>query len=855
MNKKIVSMFLISLMLVGILFGITVEDKNIIYVDLDASGYNDGSSWKNAFNKLQDALSVSESGDVIWVAEGTYYPTDNDDTSISFKMVDDVDIYGGFSGNETSVNERNWEENVTVLSGEIGKKNDSSDNSVKVVIAANNLIDGFTISDGTFSQNIQSPSGISSEGTNQSGRPSMQGPDGNSGSSKGHSTPDAVTSGDAASSISGNGIIIWQVSPIIKNCIITNNAGGKGAGVYIMGTGDLDEVPTFINTIISNNTASSRGGGVSIDMRSEAIFIDCIFDSNECTTGKGGAIYNDYGGNPLIENCLFINNYAESGAALGNDGVSNPVISNTTFFNNTASEAGAALYQGTGPFNDPLVVDSIMWGNNCVQDKISIYNWNECNPKVEYSIIEGGYDGEGVIDTDPMFVDAAEKNFNLKDSSPALTAGIDGDKIGFDAEIIETRTEEDYQEIIDYLYSIERNEEPTQMDVTNPVEAEEASEIGEIVYVDDDATGENDGSSFVDAFTSLQEAIDYAGAAYELTGTEVELWVAEGIYYTGSERSDSFILRTGVTVYGGFDGTESSADERNYSENKTILSGEIGDISIKTDNSYHILIGADDAILDGFTITGGYADGVDGEIYDNKGGGILNYLAGKRVRPSETPTLGFDIVVNNCIFTDNYAEEGGAIYTYHGGNLEVNNCSFINNKAQYGGAILERAGTNAIYSNCIFTGNSAVYKGGASFVDYGAMVQFYYCEFEENISKTAGGAIYVIDRASQEVQNETDFYLIDENWESLTDIFSAVYIDGCTFVNNTAGTNGGALYVYDGAYGKIIDSYFENNSANDAVVVASNSGKVIIDESTTKFLNNSPEDTFADGFSSSIRYE
>ncbi|OJF75927.1 MAG: hypothetical protein BKP49_09735 [Treponema sp. CETP13] len=737
---------------------------------------------------MQFALVNAHAEDQIWVARGTYYPTNSSDTSISFTMVDNVNLYGGFDGTETSISQRDWQKNVTILSGDIGVKGYSSDNTVKVVIAANSVIDGFTISDGAMNTKKQAPmKGTSNQNAMEQGAPSMgqgessmgqgkppMGGQGGSGRgerpsmgsntnsqlpetntvSVGHSNPGAITAGDAASSSNGNGIIIWGVAPTIKNCTITNNQGGKGAGVYIQGTKDLDKLPTFINTTISNNVATGRGGGVSIDMMSSAIFIDCVFDNNECTEGKGGAIYNDFGCSPLLENCLFINNKAQSGAALGNDGVSCPVISHCTFYNNTASEAGAALYQGTGPFNDPIVINSIIWGNYCTQDKKT-----------------------GI----------ASGDFSYGQDSVAYGAG-------------------------------------------------------------------SDGSSWENAFTSLQNAINYAGAAYSLKNQPVDIWVAKGTYTTGNKRSDSFVLRSGVTLFGGFNGTESTLDDRNSDLNITILSAEIGDTSIKTDNSYHVVIGADNATLDGFTITAGYADGIDGQIYDTKGGGLINYLAGDRVRPDITPTLGFDTVIVNCTFSNNYAEEGGASYTYHGGNPKFTNCSFINNKAQYGGSTVDRAGTNAIYTDCSFTNNNALYKGGATFTDYGSMSSFYNCSFSNNKSGTAGGAIYVIDRASQEIPNKTDFELIDSTWSNTNDIFSAVYIENSTFTANIAGTNGGAIYIYDGSYAKIVDSDFTKNVASDAAITANNSAKVYIDIKTS-FSNNAPENTLAEDKKSSITFK
>lgn len=869
--KKILAICLVGMLTV--MTGCQTTDtvsEDIIYVDTDATGNNDGSSWADAYTLLQDALEVSADGNEIWVAEGSYYPSVDGDMDVSFNMVDGVAIYGGFAGTETSIDERDWEVNVTTLSGDLGVLGDTSDNSVKVVIAANNIIDGFTISDGSMGASdmmMGPPSDTETRGDGETMTPpegtdtdmasdiptGEESEDTDSGSA-GHLSPDAVMEGDATSSGNGNGIIIWGVAPTIQNCIITNNTGGKGAGVYINGNDESGNLPTFINTTISNNVASGRGGGVSIDSWTYAIFIDCIFDSNECTNGKGGAIYNDFSGNPYLENCLFVNNYSQSGGAIGNDGASNPVISNTTFYNNTASEEGAVLYQGSGPFNDPIVMDSVLWGNYCDQGQVSVYNWNECNPLIEYSIVQDGYDGQGVVDVDPLFVDADNMDFNYEEDSPALSAASDGGAIGFDADLIDNRTEEDYQELTQYLQSITNESVIIEMDFTNPIDSSQASDISSLVYVDADASGSSDGSSFANAFTSLQDAIDYAGAAYELNETDVEVWVAEGTYYSGDERSDSIILRTGVNIYGGFVGDETSLEDRDYETNVTILSGEIGDTSVATDNSYHVVIGADDAVIDGFTITGGYADGVDGAIYDSKGGGLINYLGGNRVRPDEEPTLGFDIEISNCIFTDNYADEGGASYTYHGGNPVYDNCTFVENTAEYGGAVLDRAGTNSKYTDCTFTDNEAIYKGGAAFVDYGSMATLTNCDFDGNEAQANGGAIYAIDRASQAVPNETDFDLIDPTWSSMTDIYSAVYLDTCTFTNNTAGFNGGALYIYDSSFAKIVNSVFDGNSANDAAIVANSSSTIMIDTATS-IINSSPRDTYSDGGRSSITFE
>ena len=76
------------------------------YVRATAAGANDGSSWPDAFTELQLALSAAQTGDQIWVAAGTYEPTPGDDRSVSFRLDDGIEVYGGFAGHENSRDER-----------------------------------------------------------------------------------------------------------------------------------------------------------------------------------------------------------------------------------------------------------------------------------------------------------------------------------------------------------------------------------------------------------------------------------------------------------------------------------------------------------------------------------------------------------------------------------------------------------------------------------------------------------------------------------------------------------------------------------------------------------------------------
>lgn len=145
-----------------------------------------------------------------------------------------------------------------------------------------------------------------------------------------------------------------------------------------------------------------------------------------------------------------------------------------------------------------------------------------------------------------------------------------------------------------------------------------AEAVGERFYVRASATGANDGSSWDDAFTKLQDAFDIATAGDQI-------WVAAGTYKptTGfAGRDKSFVLPDGVDVYGSFEGDEALLSHREFGQTPTsVLSGEIGTVS-DSDNSYHVvrLPAGIGGRLDGFEIAGGYANGPG---LDGRGGGVV----------------------------------------------------------------------------------------------------------------------------------------------------------------------------------------------------------------------------------------
>ncbi len=222
-----------------------------------------------------------------------------------------------------------------------------------------------------------------------------------------------------------------------------------------------------------------------------------------------------------------------------------------------------------------------------------------------------------------------------------------------------------------------------------------ASAEAAVIYVDSNATGANNGTSWTDAYTDLQAAL----AAAVLND---QIWVAAGTYYPGAVRVSTFQLKNGVAVYGGFNGTETSLGQRDPATNVTILSGDIGIPGDPTDNCYHVVTGSgtgSTAILDGFTITGGYANG--GLAIRRVGGGMVNFTG--------SPTL------SNLIFTDNFATDtGGGMENASGSNPTLTNVTFSGNTAGSGGG-MDNDGSDPTLTNVTFSGNTALLDGGGMY--------------------------------------------------------------------------------------------------------------------------------------------
>ncbi|MHC4158324.1 MAG: LamG-like jellyroll fold domain-containing protein [Planctomycetota bacterium] len=246
-------------------------------------------------------------------------------------------------------------------------------------------------------------------------------------------------------------------------------------------------------------------------------------------------------------------------------------------------------------------------------------------------------------------------------------------------------------------------------------------------YVDDDRGSNGSGDSWDTAFKYLQDAL----ASDNLKAGD-EIWVAGGIYKpttSTTNRSASFQLKAGVTIKGGYAGLSESGPDRDIRDihaYETILSGDIDGGGTPSGNSYHVVKvawGLEGVVIDGFTITGGNADG---SWPDDEGGGIH--------------CEGSDPIIANCLIADNDSSAMGGGIWYNTKNGAINNCAIVDNSSGGTGGGLQLEGLWPIVTGCVFVGNEAEDGGGVyDGTLYGSTITN--CTFSGNRADDDGGAL------------------------------------------------------------------------------------------------------------------
>ena len=719
----------ISLVL-ALLPALALAQDNIIYVDITAKGDGNGSSWSDA-TTLESALTKAKMGDKIWMRG--YAEANKDSVYVApqggFELKSGVQLYGGFSGKEQTEDDREVVDGKayrmryrTVLTGDI-RRNDTKDDT--------NLI-----------------------------------------------FPANTTRGDNATHV-----LTLNMTPVQES-------------------GNNNTAPTVVDglTIARGHAVNANGGGVFVigDNTNGGVYIirRCFFIENYAA--KGGALYveakvrdrnND---KCLIDRCGFFNNAAgnraeseNAGGAIWLDGNAAGTIVNTAIFNNenggvylgstAANVRNSTIVRNTGTGADSQggrLYNTVIWGNSRLTGTTTVSDmFNNCAyPEAE----PGTADSRGNIHLAERNNDTGGPHFD----SPSIRTGFDRDyniqttlyplwtwMPLANSGLIDKGDDSRYDENAYGTVDLDGNQ---RLRGTIDIGAFEYQPVSASRrrYVKSGGTG--DGTSWDNASGDLQRMIDEL-ADNNPNGQPGEVWVAAGTYepqaqlIPGTSYSASFRMRDGVSVYGGFEGNETSLAERNAKKgampwsftNETELVAAYYDHDnlafnnntkwTLTSDSRHVVwfapLGEGDGgftqptYLDGVTIRGGYAQGGTGldEFMTDRGAGVYmdgenTYLTNCIVKENYAKGNGGGVYVKegrvqtSLIYNNNSDANGGAVYVDDQG--LVHRSMLTNNSARNGaGAYLDNADgvtpeylilSTCVVSNNTTTGNAAVYcnRGG-----------------------------------------------------------------------------------------------------------------------------------------------
>jgi hypothetical protein len=396
----------------------------------------------------------------------------------------------------------------------------------------------------------------------------------------------------------------------------------------------------------------------------------------------------------------------------------------------------------------------------------------------------------------------------------------------------------------------------------------------QVLYVDDDAAAAGDGVGWNTAYRFLQDALVDAAAS---GGAVTEIRVAQGTYVPDADeaaplgtgdRLATFQLLNGVALMGGYAGPgEVNPDTRDVAFYQTILSGNIGDPGLDADNSYTVVTasGTDTtAVIDGFTITAGRADGSSaGDLSWRRGAGIWNLSgsptvtdctivgnyaetagAGMYNRDNSSPIVtgcafvdnvaangnaggmlnNFDShpMISGCTFTDNFGGgSGGAMNNIHNSSPTITECTFANNQGAAGGGMHNNYESHPLIVNCTFTGNAATtYNGGAMVNHNTSNPTIIGCVFTANSTSLGGGwggGMHSREGSMPVIVG----CLFDSNSSNFSGggmsnyINTSALIVSCSFIDNSAGHVGGGLHLRQYANAWVVNCLFVGNTAGD----------------------------------------
>ncbi|MGV6852908.1 MAG: beta strand repeat-containing protein [bacterium] len=412
---------------------LTALGPSKLYVDENVAVAGNGTSWTNAFDKLQDALAAAITDTEIWVASGVYYPDTAVDPASTFTVPNGVKLYGGFNGTETNLTQRDPKNNLTILSGDLNDDDTNKVNGITVdyddLVGTNSyhlltiansdestLIDGFTLTGGW-------------------------------------------ANGMATADQRGSVINCGTGTISLNNLIVQGNRVENKSTLY--GCDSITNNSEFLNNFSNGLGTISTSGGIYTD----------VVIKNNFAFEQGSAFYLESKNLELVRVALMGNSSSEfTGVIRANNGTLN--LDNVLFQGNSVGDTGGAMMlQGSlvGLFNNVTITgnradvlngggikstisgsleinNSILWNN---QDRngvgttsASIDHTGTGTVTIKSSILQGSggssawtpsllVNGGGNLDIDPLFIANTDPstaptlsgNARLQSTSTAVDAG------------------------------------------------------------------------------------------------------------------------------------------------------------------------------------------------------------------------------------------------------------------------------------------------------------------------------------------------------------------------------------------------------------------------------------------------
>lgn len=689
---------------------ITANFRRVVFVDAGAGGAANGTSWGNAYTSLDTAVDTEPAGTAgspleFWVADGIYA---RGAAAEFFTLKDYHQIYGGFVGTETARSQRDLAGNPSAIID--GASIDGLATAyIQNANPANYVLDGLTI------QNVRSTTKV------------------------------------------GAIYVYLGANAAVRHCTFKNNAGNYGAGIG-QWTGNL----TVENCLFNGNTGNdSSRGGAGIWTRSRPCTLSVInstFVNNVPggTATTGHDIYRSASCTLTLKNSILWS---------GNTPIYDDAAPGSTVASYSDIRLASGTYTGTGNINTAPLFVSLAGGN------LSLYSGS---PGLDVANATGAPTDDIEGDTRPQDDDgdttpeydmgAYEGAVALADVTPPANATAVG-AVGAYREIDVSWTapgDVDYAGVLivykvgatpptatpsgtysvgdscgdgivgyagavspatitglldDTLYSVRVYSYDAIPNYANGSGATAAATTGpsEPYFVDSTPSGGgNNGSSWANAFTDLQSAIAVAGGS-----PAHDIWVAAGTYKPGTLILDKFAVPAGVTIYGGFAGTESSVAARTTPmANACILSGDINSGTtpgLDAGNSTIVVhLNGNNSGIDGFTVEQGYSSA--GTTF---GVGIKMEASGLTVRNciirNNSGAYGGGIggypgsaktgqLIENCVFTGNTApvtKSATAAFFRNLGVMTMRNCTFAGNDSPSEASFTIRGGVTLSLQNCI----------------------------------------------------------------------------------------------------------------------------------------------------------